>query len=255
MLDFIVLPETLSWGMFIVLIVLSCFTSMLTASLGIGGGTVLLAVMAQVLPVKAIIPVHGVVQLGSNFGRAMVMLPNTRWDLFAWFVIGSILGAVIGGQIVVSLPVDLLRGLLGGFILFSVWGSALLKRSIDSRFTNSKSLTIGGLLSTVLTMFVGATGPFVIAILKPFKLAPKILVATNAVCLVVQHLLKIVVFGFLGFVFTPYISLIVLMMISGFVGTIIGRNILLNLNQKAFETGLNIILSLLGLRLLYSAIA
>jgi len=45
------------------------------------------------------------------------------------------------------------------------------------------------------------------------------------------------------------------MMISGFVGTIIGRNILLNLNQKAFETGLNIILSLLGLRLLYSAIA
>jgi len=162
---------------------------------------------------------------------------------------------VIGGQIVVSLPVDLLRGLLGGFILFSVWGSALLKRSIDSRFANSKSLTIGGLLSTVLTMFVGATGPFVIAILKPFKLAPKILVATNAVCLVVQHLLKIVVFGFLGFVFTPYIPLIVLMMISGFVGTIIGRNILLNLNQKAFETGLNIILSLLGLRLLYSAIA
>lgn len=257
MLDLITLPESLNWsmnwGMFIALITLSCFTSMLTASLGIGGGTVLLAVMAQVLPIKAIIPVHGVVQLGSNFGRALILLPKVRWDLLTWFAIGSLLGAVLGGQIVISLPVNLLRGLLGGFILFSVWGSHLIKLSSSARFANSKSLTISGLLSTVLTMFVGATGPFVMATLKPFKMAPAILVATNAACLVLQHALKIIVFGFFGFVFTPYIPLIMLMVLSGFIGTLIGKRILLKINEKVFQTGLNIILSVLALRLLYSA--
>jgi len=54
-------PTELSTLAFYSLVLLSCVTSMISASMGIGGGTVLLAVMAQVIPIKAIIPVHGVV--------------------------------------------------------------------------------------------------------------------------------------------------------------------------------------------------
>jgi hypothetical protein len=38
---------------------------------GIGGGAALLAVMASLVPPAALIPVHGVVQVGSNLGRAL----------------------------------------------------------------------------------------------------------------------------------------------------------------------------------------
>lgn len=254
MFDFIVLPDSLNWVTFFGLITLSYFTSLLSASLGIGGGTVMLAVMAQVLPVNAIIPVHGVVQLGSNFGRAAVLLAHVRWDYFIYFVIGSLLGALIGGQLVVSLPVEFLRALLGGFILFSVWGKSYLTKRMTRGFITNRGLAIGGLLSTLLTMFVGATGPFVIAILNVFGMPPAVLVATNAACLVSQHALKVMVFGLLGFAFAPYLPLIILMIISGFVGTLIGRCILLKAKAKHFQTLLNIILSLLALRLLYTAV-
>ena len=248
-MEFSLIPTGLSEFSFYALIVLSCFTSMLTVAVGMGGGTVLLAVMAQLLPVKAIIPVHGVVQLGSNLGRALLLMPHIQRDLLAWFLLGSVLGALLGGQVVVSLPVALLQGVLGIFILFTVWGPAV--RSLGS---NSRALAVGGFLSTLLTMFVGATGPFVVALLRAFSLKPQTLVATTAVCLVIQHLLKVVVFGVLGFAYSPYLPLIILMLISGFAGTLIGRRILIKVDEVKFQRGLNIILSLLALRLIIVAL-
>ncbi len=222
---------------------------MLTAACGIGGGAVLLAVMAQFMPVSELIPVHGVVQTGSNLGRSIIMLPNVRWDLLRWFVVGSLLGAIVGGQLVVSLPKDLLRFVLGAFILFTLWGPS-------PKFSQSgrSLLAAGGVLSTILTMFVGATGPFVVAFLRAFQLSSVTLVATSAVCMVSQHVLKVVVFGLLGFAFSPYIHLIILMIATGFLGTLIGRRLLLKFDEKKFQNGLNIILTLLALRLILTAL-
>lgn len=222
---------------------------MLTAAIGMGGGTILIAVMAQIMPVKAIIPVHGLVQLGSNFGRAAVLFPQIDKALLLAFVMGSVVGAFIGGNIVVSLPLAWLQAGLGVFILYSVWGPDLL------RFGASKQgLVVGGLSTTLLTMFVGATGPLVVTLLRRFDLPAVPLVATTASCLVAQHLLKVLVFGFLGFAFSEYLALIGLMIASGFVGTLVGKKILLKVDENRFRIVLNIILSLLAARLLFKAL-
>ena len=242
------IPDFLPHYVFYGLILLSCFTSLLSISIGMGGGTIMLAVMAQVLPVAAIIPVHGMVQLGSNFGRAIVMVPHVNRHLLGWFLIGSLCGAFLGGQIVISLPTAILQAALGAFILFSVWNPSLkvFKPSDGGLFT-------GGLVSTVLTMFVGATGPFVLAMLRGFPLSPPKLVSTLAACLVIQHVLKVIAFGLLGFSFAPYLPLIILMVASGFIGTLIGRRLLLKVDEVKFKRGLNIVLTILAIRLLYQA--
>lgn len=245
LMEFNWIPESLSTFSFAGLIMLSCFTSMLTASVGIGGGTVMLAVMAQIIPIKAIIPIHGVVQLGSNFGRALVMLPQLDKALLGWFLLGSMLGALLGGQVVISLPVTVLKITLGAFILYSVWGPP-----VPGMNASTPSLAAGGFVSTLLTMFVGATGPFVLAMLRVFPLPPPTLVSTTAACMVIQHLLKVMVFGLLGFAFGPWLPLVILMVVSGFIGTLIGQRILLGLDPEKFRHGLNIVLTLLALRLI-----
>jgi len=208
----------------------------------------MLATMAQLIPVKAIIPVHGVVQLGSNTGRALVMLKDVHWHTLFYFALGSILGAIIGGQLVVSLPIDLLRAILGLFILFAVWGPKFV-----SKLANAKTLLIGGVLSTFLTMFIGATGPFVLAMIRAFNFDRLTLVATSAACLVLQHALKVLAFGALGFAFAPYLPLIILMILSGFIGTIVGRKLLIKIDEQQFRRWLNIMLTVLALRLIYIA--
>jgi hypothetical protein len=52
--------------------VVSFAGSFITAAFGIGGGIAFLADCAVLLPPAAIIPIHGVVQLGSNSVRALM---------------------------------------------------------------------------------------------------------------------------------------------------------------------------------------
>ncbi|HYG44650.1 MAG TPA: sulfite exporter TauE/SafE family protein, partial [Bordetella sp.] len=52
-----------------VLVATSFLTSALTAAMGLGGGVAMLAVLSLGLPVTSVLPVHGVVQMGSNSGR------------------------------------------------------------------------------------------------------------------------------------------------------------------------------------------
>ncbi len=222
--------------------------SFLTAAVGIGGGTLLLAVMAQVLPVNALIPVHGVVQLGSNAGRALLMARDINLKYALWFVGGSLVGAIIGGQIVVTLADVWLKLILGVFILYSVWGP-----KFSSHGASAYKLGFGGTISTLLTMFVGATGPFVVAYLRALALKPMQLVATSAACMVAQHLLKVLVFGLLGFAFSPYLGLMVLMIAVGLLGTLLGRKVLLSINETLFMYTMNAVLTLLALRILYSS--
>ncbi len=249
MQELLLLPEAISLTEFIFLVVLSFFTSFISASIGIGGGTVLIAVMAQIVPTKAIIPVHGVVQIGSNFGRAAVLLKHVKQVHLLWFIIGGLVGAVIGGQLVVELPAAYLKLILGCFILYSVWAP-----KPKSANRSVKRLSISGAISTFLTMFVGATGPFVMASLRPFGFKPTELVATNAACLVSQHSLKIIIFGFLGFAFSSYLALIALMVCTGFLGTLTGRKVLLKVNEEKFRRVLNLTLSLLAIRLVYTGL-
>ena len=70
------IPPELSMLSAIGLVALSLFTSMLTAAIGIGGGLLMLTVMVSFLPPIVVLPVHGVIQLGSNSGRMALILAS-----------------------------------------------------------------------------------------------------------------------------------------------------------------------------------
>ncbi|ABM17350.1 hypothetical protein Maqu_0244 [Marinobacter nauticus VT8] len=59
-MSLIVFPEALSTSVMVFLLMASAVTSMITATLGAGGGVLLLVLMASWLPPAAIIPVHGI---------------------------------------------------------------------------------------------------------------------------------------------------------------------------------------------------
>lgn len=242
------LPAGVSPAIALLLIAISFLTSAFTAAFGIGGGMAMLGALAGTVSPGLIIAVHGLVQVGSNVGRTFIQRAHAVWPLVARFTAGSLIGVLLGAFFVVALPERVLLGLLGVFILAMTW---IPKPRIPG--LASTGLVIGGGISTFITMFVGATGPFVQALLLPLKLEKRQLIATHAACTTIQHLLKVFAFGALGFAFADWLPLIAAMIISGFAGTMAGTKLLENLPERWFLVTIKTVLTIVGIDLLRRA--
>ena len=228
------------------LVTASLVTSFISAAFGIGGGFTLIALLALLLPPAALIPVHGIVQLGSNAGRVGIMLKQVVWRPVMPFVIGTVTGAGLGAMVVVQLPPWAVQLALGVFIIWAVFAKL---PPIQQRY-----ILFGGVVSSFLTMFFGATGNFIAAMVKTMNLDPVPHVATHSLMMTFQHLAKVLIFGLIGFQFGPYMILIIGMLISGFIGTIIGSRFLTKAGGRYFKPVLNTILSLAAARLIWAGV-
>ena len=103
-------------------------------------------------------------------------------------------------------------------------------------------------------MFFGASGTVVVGMVKTMKLEPIKHLATHSALMTIQHFIKVIVFGFVGFAYAEYSLLIIAMITSGFIGTLIGKKVLVKLGHKYFKIVLNVVLTLISLNLIWNAI-
>lgn len=230
----------------LILVATSFVASFITIALGIGGGGLLLAVMATLMPPAALIPVHGVVQFGSNLLRAGLLSRHVHWPPIVGFSLGSLGGVTLGGLVVVELPGHVVQIGVGLFVIWSVL------RTPPKWLSTLPWLT--GAISSFLTMFFGATGLFVANFTKSLVLPREAHVATHATLMTVQHGLKIIAFGLLGFAFAPWIWFILAMTLAGFAGTLAGRVLLIRMSDRGFKRALDVILVLISLRLIWDGV-
>ncbi len=150
------------------LIALSAVTSAVTATFALGGGSLLIAVMSLMLPGAIVVPVHGAVQLGSNGGRAFLRRAFIQWQFVGWFVLGSAIGALLGGRVAILLPDAWFKGAIAVFILYSVWAP---RARISGR--GAFSTTLAGAFTSGVGMIVGVSGPLVLSFLRDLKTGAK----------------------------------------------------------------------------------
>lgn len=234
-----------------ILIALSFVTSALTAAMGLGGGVAMLAVLSLGLPVTSVLPVHGVVQVGSNAGRVVIQRRHVVTPVLIWFLLGSLVGVAIGGSVAVNIPDKLAKAGLALFILWSVYRK---KPKAEVQQHGKTYFVVGGAISSFFTMLVGSTGPLVAALLANTGLIKQPLVATHAFCMVIQHGLKIFVFGVLGFAYAEWAPLLAAMIVSGVAGTWVGTRTLDNLPEKVFRLGFKIVMTLVSLHMLWQTL-
>ena len=241
-------PEGLGAAWALALIAAAFFTAAVSATFGIGGGVAMLAVLLAVLPPAVVLPIHGVVQAGSNAGRLVTLRRNVQRSMLGWFTAGTIVGIVAASLVLVALPTATLQLILGAFILWTIWGPKFTARTIPDR-----AFLLVGAGASFCTMFVGATGPMVAAFWDLKRMGKLGVVATHAACMVVQHATKVLAFGVLGFAFDEWLPMIVAMLVAGQLGTQLGARILSTMPERVFAIAFKLILTGLALRLLWSA--
>ena len=219
---------------------------MTTAILGLGGGLFLVALMPSFLPMTAVIPVHGVVQLASNASRLAFGWRSLVFRVALPFLAGSVLGAAVGTRFVLRVPTEHMPIVLGAFVLLVTWlPRAYLPRRLPGGFAAL------GALQTFLSLFVGATGPLSSALLSREDLSRDQTVVTHAAMMTSLHALKCLTFVAVGFAFAPYVPLLIGMVISVSLGSWAGTRCRHLLPENAFKWIFKGILTVLALRLIF----
>lgn len=236
--------EPLTWALFVLV---SFAGSFISAAWGLGGGAILITVFASILPPVALIPVHGVVQLGSNLSRMLMMRRWISREVLPGFILGAAVGVCIGGLIAVNIPPAAVLIGIGMFVLWSVIAP-------KSPVIPGTHFVVGG-ISSVLTMLFGATGPFVAAWIKTLSYDRLTHVATQSTCMTIQHSFKTIVFTVFGFAIWEWWLVISVMIAAGVLGTIAGKKVLMKSTDKRFGRILNVILILLAVRLIWLGVS
>ncbi|MBI2027825.1 MAG: sulfite exporter TauE/SafE family protein [Deltaproteobacteria bacterium] len=214
---------------FIILTLAALLTSILSGTIGMGGGILLLAVMAQYFPLAVLIPLHGIIQLFSNTSRVIYSYKYFQKHIVIHFAIGAILGAVIGSQVVLVIP-DTIYKIILGFFIISLTFIRSPKFKVKSQF---KWISVGG-VSTFLGILLGATGPLIAPFYLSENLRKDVLVATKAACQIFTHLFKVITFFMIGFAIGPHLPILAVMTAMVFLGNYIGKLLLHQVSDKWF---------------------
>lgn len=228
-------------------------TAMLSAVAGLGGGIILLTVLAQFFAPVVAIPIQGGIQLVSNGSRAALLRRQVNWSA-VWR--GSILllpASLLGVLVATSIPVDATRLLLGLFVLVLAWRPSMLKSSRAGTLSDSALVGVGG-VSGFLNTTVGASGPVTSPFFKAVTASHAAFVATAASAQVLAHLSKLVAFGLDGFDFVDHLEVIAVGAVGVVVGTRIGTR-LVGRADEAFLTALfKVVLTALAVRLVLRSV-
>ncbi len=228
--------------------------SFLTAIFGLltgtAGGLLLLGIMSMVFPPAVLIPVHTCIQLGAGASRAAIMRRHVILGLVAPFAAGAAVGAAAGAKVFISLPVGVLEGILGGFIILVTWMPRFGRMGSEKgRFA------VVGLAATFLGIFVSATGTLVAPFIASAVDDRRNYVATFAALMSIVHTLKLIAFALLGVAIGAYLPLVAVMIATSAAGTWVGARLLDHVPERAFRIVLQSLLTILALRLIWSAVA
>ena len=242
-----------------IILILSAFiTSSISAVLGMGGGIILLGIMAIIIPEGyMVIALHGIIQLFSNSIRTFVFRSHIKWIIIKDFFIGAFLGLLLSGLIILVLiqgfevqlaneiKFDILKPLIGIFIIWYLFFKKSKKEKAIKSF-----FWVGG-ISGISSIFIGATGPLIAPFFLNNELSKENIIANKAACQVISHLGKIPLFIY--FFNVNYINesqVLFPLIIAVFLGTHFGKKILNFIPEILFKKLFRYTLLIIAIRLI-----
>ncbi len=231
----------------LILSLTALIASIISGITGMGGGTILLAIIALIIETSYIVPLHASVQLVSNSTRLILFFKHIKWKILAFFIVGIIPGALLGIHLFNMLDKNIIKLLMGIFILII---TLMPKSKKETKSSHSLFLLIG-FISGLIGIFFGAIGPFIAPFFLRKDIIKEELVATKAACQTISHLIKILLFGFIGINIFEIWQVFLTLSIIVILGTFIGKRLLHTISDNLFKRIFKALLFLISLKIIF----
>src|SRR6478609_8375807 len=203
-------------------------TAFLSGIFGMAGGLILIGVLLVVFPLPTAMVLHAVTQMASNGWRATLWFKHIVWKSMAFYVAGCLVSVGLW-SITLYVPDKAMALLLLGLSPFII--RAIPDRILPRNFGPAQ-VAATGLVSMMLMLLTGVTGPLLDTMFLRSPLERRQIIATKAACQVFGHGFKLVYFGALieqaGQVEPWFLAVAVA---SSIVGTSLGKLLLEKLSD------------------------
>ena len=234
---------------------ITLLTSAFAAIMGQGGGLMLMGVLAGSVPATSLVAVHGIIQASSNASRAFIVKEHINWPVLLPVTLGILLGATLFMPLISVFNWQWMQGIIAIYILWLTWGHLLPKFGLHILKVKSRQpLFKLGLLQGGLGMALGATGPLGNALLLKLELKKEAIIATNAVIMLLSHLVKIIFFSVMGVQLAEYAELLIYLSLAAIAGSYLGSFFRQRLPENIFLPLFKVVLTFLALRMLFLAL-
>jgi uncharacterized membrane protein YfcA len=206
--------------------------STLAAVTGFGGAAVLLPLLTLAFGVRNAIPILTVAQLIGNGSRVCFNRRELDWAVVAWFALGGVPLAILGGLLFARTPLTALTRLLGLFLLLVVIWRRL--RPTATWRPPLRSFAVIGGLSSFLSALVGSVGPLMAPFFLAYGLVKGAYLGTEALSTVVMHVAKLLAYHQAAILSGPAIAVGLALGPLMIVGSWAGKQIVTRLPEAVF---------------------
>jgi uncharacterized membrane protein YfcA len=223
----------------------------LSAAIGIGGGTLFIVLLYLMLPPAIALPLHGAVQVLNNGTRYLVFRQYVVWRVARPFLYSVLPAVALGWLLLGQLNPDLLKGLLGLYVLVSA-----IRPPAQHTEPSARGWTGLGAAAGLSSMLVGVADPVIAPYFMSERYRREQVIATKAICQLATHVPKVLLFAWLGrnafqFNYGDYSEQLVFMGAAVLVGILLGKKS--KISEQVFRRSYRFLLGLLGIKLVIDA--
>jgi uncharacterized membrane protein YfcA len=201
--------------------------AVLSATLGMAGGMLLMGLFTALLPVQAALALHGATQLVANGSRAWVLRDAIRWPQIACYAGGGVLGAIA----VCAADFQPSRAV----VYLGVGAMPFAARALPSLdFADRRAAGLCGVLVTAVQLGCGVAGPVLDAFFTTGTLDKRAIVSTKATSQVIAHSAKVLYYLPAALALPP--AALVACGVGAAFGTWAGTRLLGRLSEDTFRT-------------------
>jgi uncharacterized membrane protein YfcA len=174
------------------LAVVAFIAATLAAVSGFGGAAVLLPMLVFIFGVREAIPILTVAQLIGNGSRVWFNRHELDWKVVAWFALGGVPMAIVGGMLFARAPLAPLTRVLGVFLILIVAWRHIPRTS--TWHPPLQSFAAVGAVSSFLSALMGSVGPLMAPFFLAYGLVKGAYIGTEALSTVVMHISKLIAY-------------------------------------------------------------
>ncbi|QQG40591.1 MAG: sulfite exporter TauE/SafE family protein [Candidatus Levyibacteriota bacterium] len=216
---------------------------------GFGSSTIFLPLTLLFFDFRTALVLVAFFHIIGNIGRISFFRHGLDKSLIVEFGIPSVVLTLIGALLVSSIPQDVLKGILGiflvSFAIYSLWKEDFV---IPASTTNA---VIGGGLSGFLAGLIGTGGALRGAFLTGFRLPKEKYIATAAAIALAVDITRIPVYLNQGFLSSKYYWYLPVLFILAIAGSFTGRQIVKRFRYEVFRKIVLIAILLVGIKFIF----